>query len=102
MYKLSIKVEVQHGIATDNVADDAVAEPAWPEYDRAREVSVQVSIGPDIGPFQPGSFRHRLPARTADRAPRLGFTRFLAGNRLLRAPLYTQGVGGSSPSAPTR
>ncbi len=50
-----------------------------PEWVGAADAAAD--IGPVFGPIRPG-FRHRLPARTADRALRLGFTRFLAGIRL--------------------
>ena len=63
---------------------------------RARSVSVRVSIGPVIVPFNDGRFRHHLKARTADRAPYQGFIRFLADIRLLQRANGVQGVAGSS------
>ena len=62
----------------------------------AELVSVPVFVGPVIGPDISGRFRHLPRARTADRAPRLGFTGVLAGVRLSRDANGVQGVAGSN------
>ena len=62
---------------------------------------VLVSIGPVLGPVRPGSFRRRIPARTADRAPRLGFARFLTGIRLGCYRPDKREVGSSNLPRPT-
>ncbi len=65
------------------------------------DVSIGVSVGPVYVSIQSCGCEHHRAARLADRAPCLGFKRFLAHiwpNRHLNG---VQGVAGSNPAVPT-